>query len=89
VNSQVTVTESEVLEMLASAFEEPVSELRREVTKDDVPGWDSMGALALMAAFDEKLGLELTAAEFREMQKVGDVLDFLQQRGALVNAAHP
>jgi len=81
------ISESEVLELLASAFEEPVNELRADVTKDAIPGWDSMGALALMAAFDEKLGLELTAAEFRNMQKVGDILDFLQQRGALASSA--
>jgi acyl carrier protein len=77
------LSENEILEILAAAFQEPPDELTRDSVKDDIPGWDSMGALVLMAEFDEKLGIELTSNAFKSMQSVGNILDFLKERGAL------
>jgi acyl carrier protein len=77
------LSENEILAILAEAFQEPADELTRDSVKDDIPGWDSMGALVLMAEFDEKLGIELTSNAFKNMQSVADVLAFLKERGAL------
>ena len=79
------ITTSEALKMLSDAFEEPVANLRADVVRDDVPGWDSMGALTLMAELDERFGIELTADESKKMSRIEDVLQLLRQHGALAD----
>ena len=44
-----TMTESEALALLAETFSEPVASLRPDTERAAIPGWDSMGALMLMA----------------------------------------
>jgi acyl carrier protein len=79
------ITTSETLEMLSEIFEEPLANLSPEVLRADVLGWDSMGALALMAELDERFGIVLTADESREMIRIGDVLQFLRRHGVLAD----
>ncbi len=81
--SQRTLTTQEALEMMADAFSEPLENLQPDTPRDSIPGWDSMGALMLIAELDERLGLELQAEVSREMKRVQHVLDFLAANGAL------
>jgi acyl carrier protein len=78
-----TLTTQEALEMMAEAFDEPIENLQPDTPRDSIPGWDSMGALMLIAELDERLGLELKAEVSREMKTVQHVLDFLAAHGAL------
>lgn len=73
----------EALAMMAEAFNEPVENLAPDVARERIPGWDSMGALMLIAELDERFGLELTADASRAMKQVRDVLDYLRQHGLL------
>ena len=77
------ISEADTLEMLSQLFEEPVENLSPEVLRENIPGWDSMGALILMAELDERFGIVLTADESREMLRVDDLLQFLRRHGAL------
>ena len=79
------ITTQEALTMLASAFDEPVDKLTADRARDTIDGWDSMGALALMADLDTALDILLTAEESRAMTRIGDVLAFLRDRGALTD----
>lgn len=79
------ISTSEALKMLSDAFEEPVANLRPDVSRDDVPGWDSMGALTLMAELDERFGIELTADDSKKMSRIDDVLQLLRKHGALAD----
>jgi len=81
--SQRTLTTQQALEMMADAFNEPIENLSPETPRESIPGWDSMGALMLIAELDERLGLELQAEVSREMKRVQHVLDFLASHGAL------
>jgi len=54
-----------------------------ETARDSIPGWDSMGALMLIAELDERFGIELSAEASRQMRSVQHVLDFLAQHGVL------
>ena len=69
--------------MLADAFNEPLESVTPETPRDSLPGWDSMGALMLIAELDERFGIELTAEVSKNMVKVSDALDFLRERGVL------
>ena len=77
------MTQAEALAMLAEAFNEPPEKVVPEALRDSLPGWDSMGALMLIAELDERFGIELTAEVSRSMLKVSDALDFLRERGVL------
>jgi acyl carrier protein len=73
----------EVMEMLAEAFAEPVESLSPARQRSTIPGWDSMGALMVIAEMDERFGIELSADASRKMIRIGDVLDFLRQHDVL------
>lgn len=77
------MTKDEALNWLATVFEAPAGSLTPDTVRDDVPGWDSLGVLAMMADLDEKFSIQLSDAEVEALAKVSDVLALLQQRGAL------
>ena len=77
------ISTAEALAMFSECFMEPVDKLSPDVLRESIPGWDSMGALMLIAEIDERFQLELSAEESRCMQSIGDALVFLKQHGAL------
>ena len=77
------ISEHEAIQMIAEAFNEPVNRITRDAVRADIEGWDSMGALVLIAELDDRFDLELTAETSRGMQRVSDVVDFLRTHGAL------
>ena len=81
--SAAPLSEAEALAMLSEAFGEPVADLRSDTERDSLAGWDSMGALMVMAELDEKYGVELTADESSAMTNVGDLLAFMRARGVI------
>jgi len=81
--SQHRINVDEALAMMADAFNEPLANVRPDTARDSIPGWDSMGALMLIAELDERFGIELSAEVSRQMRSVQHVLDFLAQHGAL------
>lgn len=77
------ISTAEALAMFSECFMEPVEQLNPGVLRESIPGWDSMGALMLIAELDERFQLELSAEESRTLQSVGDALAFLKRHGAL------
>ena len=76
---------AEALEMLAECFNEPIESVVPEALRESLPGWDSMGALMLIAELDERFGIELTADVSRAMTRVSDALAFLREQGVLAS----
>jgi acyl carrier protein len=81
--SKATVTEAEALALLAEAFAEPVENLQPSTARDDIAGWDSMGAMVFMAELDEKFGVELTADVSKKMLRIEDALAFMRSHGII------
>jgi acyl carrier protein len=79
------ITTSEALKMLSEVLEEPLANLSPDLLRDDVYGWDSLGALSLMAELDERFGILLSADESREMTRIDDVLQLLRRHGVLAD----
>jgi len=77
------ISTAEALAMFSECFMEPVDQLSPAVLRESIPGWDSMGALMLIAELDERFQLELSAEESRTLQSIGDALAFLKRHGAL------
>jgi acyl carrier protein len=74
------MSETEVLDLFAEALEVEPGRLAPDTRIEDVSEWDSVGWLTLMAAVEERLGVELVARDVREMKTVGDVLRYIAAR---------
>jgi acyl carrier protein len=68
---------------IAEIFEEPREHVKPDTLRDAIPGWDSMGTLALMAALDKDFDIVLTPEDLTTLKKVGDILQILQRNGKL------
>ena len=77
----------EALTMIADLFEEPPEKIKPETAKDDIPAWDSLGMLTLMANLDENFDILLTDEEMQNLRSVNDILDILRRNGKLDNHA--
>ena len=73
----------EALMWIADLFEESVEDINPETLKEDIPAWDSLGVLTLMAELDENFGILLTDEEMQKLQKVNDIFDILRRDGRL------
>ena len=73
----------EALEWIAEIFEEPVENITLETARDDIPAWDSLGILTLMARLDEDFEILLEEEEVQELRSVGDILDALKRHDKL------
>lgn len=76
----------DALSWIAEIFEEPASRISAATERKDVPGWDSLGTLSLIAALDEKLDIHLDEQEIEAMARVEDIFAVLRRHGALAEA---
>lgn len=72
---------------IAEIFEEPIENVKPETLREAIPGFDSMGVLALMAALDQDFDIVLTEEDIRTIIKVGDILQILERNGKLESGA--
>ncbi len=77
------MTQQEALEWIAKLFEEKPERVTLDTVRDDIPAWDSLGVLTLMADLDSQLGIQLSDDEVQGMKSVKDILDILQRNGKL------
>lgn len=75
------MTLEEALIWVADLFEEPVENIQLETLKEDIPAWDSLGVLTLMASLDEDFDILLTEEEMQELHKVEDIFEILRRNG--------
>ena len=73
----------EALIWIADLFEESVEDINPETLKEDIPAWDSLGVLTLMAELDENFGILLTDEEMQKLHKINDIFDILRRDGRL------
>jgi acyl carrier protein len=77
------MTIDETLSWIAEIFEEPADNIKPETLREDIPNWDSLGVLTLMADMDEKFGIILSDQDMQAMTKVDDILDVLRKNEKL------
>jgi acyl carrier protein len=76
----------EALTWIAEVFEEPAGRISAETSRNEIPSWDSLGTLTLIAAFDERFDIHLSEQDINGMKRVGDVIDILRRNGKLTDA---
>ena len=77
------MTEEEVLHWLTELFEEPKGTLQKETLRDDIPNWDSLGVLNLMADIDQKFEILLSDNELQAMRSIDNIFKVLESHGKL------
>ena len=53
----------------------------------DIPTWDSLGMLKIIAKLDEHFQILLTESELLELRSIGNILEVLRRNGHLNGAA--
>jgi acyl carrier protein len=74
---------TEALLWIADTFEEPAENVKPDTPRDEISGWDSLGALTLMARLDEEFDIILSEDALANMKAVGDILETFRTHGYL------
>ena len=77
------MTQSEAVGWIAKVFEISPDQLTPDTHRDNVPAWDSLGVLTLMANLDSDHGIVLTDDDVQAIKTVGDILDVMKRNGKL------
>ena len=77
------MSEAEVIQWLETVFNEEPGVLAVDTPRDDIPEWDSLGILNLMADMDQKFSIVLSDDDLEAMNNIGDILEVLRQHGKL------
>ena len=73
----------EALEWIAEVFEESPGRISATTLRKEIPGWDSLGTLSLIAALDERFDIHLSEQDIAAIQGVTDLFEILRRAGAL------
>ena len=73
----------DALSWISEVFEESPGRISAATPRLDIPGWDSLGTLSLIAALDERFDIHLSEQDIEGMQCVGDIFEILRRHGAL------
>lgn len=72
------INPDEFLAWCGNLFDEPVEHLSMDTPREEVPGWDSMGILLLMADLDEIHGIQLSEDQLEELKTLGDIARLIE-----------
>ena len=75
--------EQDAVNWIAEVFEEPIGRINARTLRKEIPGWDSLGTLSLIAGLDERFDVHLSETDIEGMQRVSDIIDILRRNGKL------
>jgi len=65
--------------IIADVFGHPVP-LSRATTAKDVPEWDSLRQILIIAGAEEAFGIQFSSAEMDSLRSVGDFADLIHRK---------
>jgi acyl carrier protein len=71
------VKKAEFLPQLAHTIEADADTMSESTVLNELPNWDSMRLLEVIALVDEQLGVNLNANQLAKCETVGQILDIL------------
>ena len=77
------MTSQEALDWISETFEEPPGRIGLGTVREEIPGWDSLGTLSLIAALDERFDIHLSEQDIDSLQSVKDILELLRRHDAV------
>ena len=67
--------------IVAKVFAIPEETVSDSLALRDIPSWDSMSHMMLIAKLEEDFSIELSGDEIADFRSVGDVREALKRRG--------
>lgn len=77
------MTSQEALDWVSETFEDPPGRIGAATLREEIPGWDSLGTLSLIAALDERFDIHLSEQDIEALKTVNDILELLRRHDAL------
>ena len=78
------VSEGEILEIIADALNEDITDIKPKAELSSLQGWDSMGTLLLMAEFDERFNLMLDQNLIEKFFLIDDIVQLLKKESIVI-----
>ncbi|MES2673282.1 MAG: acyl carrier protein [Pseudomonadota bacterium] len=82
-SSIAPITVAELLQLTEQLLNLDEGSLAIETLLVDVPGWDSMGVLLLMAEMDERFSITLNEVALAKLKGVKDIIAVVKDAGLL------
>jgi acyl carrier protein len=60
-------------QVFRDVFRDPALTVRAEMTGRDIPGWDSIKMLTLVATVEDRFGIRISGADIDRLNCVGDL----------------
>ena len=73
----------DALKWIANLFEESIEDVQSDTQRDEMPAWDSLGSLTLIAGMDETFDILLSDEDLQSMNRVDDILEILRKNAKL------
>jgi acyl carrier protein len=73
---------AELEPIFADILDLPDVHLSAETTALDVPGWDSLAHIALVAAIERRYRVKFALGELQDLKNVGDMADLIRRKRA-------
>lgn len=74
------MTIDDFIEKFAFAIEVEANELTSGTRFKELPNWDSLNTLAVIAMADADYGVAFTGSDIQQSQTVGDLMSLIQSR---------
>jgi acyl carrier protein len=78
-----STVQDKLTDVLRGVFDADDLVANRELTADQVDGWDSMAHVRLLITIEKKFGIGITAAESARLKTVGNLLDLIEAKLAI------
>lgn len=69
-------------EVFREVFDDDTLQITREMTANDVEGWDSLSHINLIVAVESSFNIRFSQKELLGLKKVGDLLDLVAAKSA-------
>jgi len=63
-------------------FDDDSIQIERQMTANDIDGWDSLSHVNLITAVEGKFKIRFTQKELLTLKNVGDLLDHIERKAA-------
>jgi acyl carrier protein len=70
---------TKLLQLMVDLFKCDIDDLTDATGPGDVPGWDSLGHVALMAEIHKQFGMHVPVEDAIEMGSIADLLEILER----------
>jgi acyl carrier protein len=68
-----------VTEIFREVLDEPALSLTEATSPADIPAWDSLRMVLLLATLEERFSVRFTTQEMDRIHRVGDILEMLRR----------